>query len=220
VGQGLRISAPQGLYLLTPPLAGEPAFQGPVLVELNGTVPPPDTTLDLNGVRLFRTSTSAEGSGDKFWAIDTAVPQPPLRSDGAVVLTARSGSQVRSLTLPCPADIGVTVSAQPGAILTGAEALRIAWAGDLAVNLTNSLVTDFYASAHLRGVDLASGAFEPGRLSQKLVPHQASEVVLDVPATAAATSGYAAELRWQGAFVKDFTSDGFCGRVKRLLYAR
>jgi hypothetical protein len=33
-------------------------------------------------------------------------------------------------------------------------------------------------------------------------------------------AGYAAELRWQGAFVQDGSSDGFCGRVKRLVFAR
>ncbi|MFL5270725.1 MAG: hypothetical protein ACJ79E_01470 [Anaeromyxobacteraceae bacterium] len=217
-GQGLRISAPQGLYLLAPPLAGEASFEGPVLVQLNGGVPPGDTTVELNGVALVRTTTTAQGAANKFWAIDPAVPLPPLRGDDAVVLTARTGSVVRSLTLPCPPDLAVTVSAGPGASLAGATTLRIAWTGDLAVNTRNSLVTDFFASAHLRALDLATQVAEPGRLAQRLVPHGATQVVLDVPATAA--TGYAAELRWQGAFVQDGSSDGFCGRVKRLVFAR
>jgi hypothetical protein len=197
-------------------MAGEPLFDGSIAVELDGSAPPPGTVVDVNGVPLARES--LPGASNKFWRVDPALSQPPLRTDGTVTITARSGSLVRSITLACPRDVAVSSSTPVGTRLSPATSLSLRWGTDLSVNAANPLDTDFYASANLRGLDLATYTVSPGALAQQLVPQHAVQTTLPVVRTK--SSGYVVDLRWQGPFVLDGTSEGFCGRVKRLVFRR
>jgi hypothetical protein len=86
------------------------------------------------------------------------------------------------------------------------------------VNARSSLVTDDFASGHLRALDLATRTAEPGRLAQsssRTAPRRWCSTL-----RRQRRRGTPRELRWQGAFVQDGSSDGCCGRVKRLVFAR
>jgi hypothetical protein len=217
VSNGLRVDVAQGLFLLDPAMSGEPNFDGLVLVELAGAAPPAGTSVDLNGVPLVPHVEA--GLPQKFWKIDPAGAQPVLDANGYLVATAKAGSLTRSLTLPCPGDVPVTSSVAPGSSLSAATSLQLAWNYDLSVNTVNPFPTDFFASAHLRGYDAATNTVATGlAVAQQAVPQHGLGAKLDVGATAA--SGYVAEVRWQGRFVQDGDSRGFCGRVKRLAYAK
>lgn len=215
-GNGLVIATLQGLFALDPPMAGEPAFDGVVQVDLNGAAPPPDTVVELNGVPLV----PHEGSSPvhSYYAVDPAGPQPALDAGGYVTVTARTGSLVRSVPLPCPTNIVVYASRPAGGSVSGAGSLEFTWGANLMRNPENAIPSDFYANASLRGLDLASRTMEEGVLSHKLVPHGASGLKIDVGPTAA--SGYAFELRWSGRYVMEAGSRAFCGRAKRITYAR
>jgi hypothetical protein len=206
----LRVSASQGLYLLDPPMAGEPLLDGHVLVEFGGKAPPADTVVEVNGAPMKRYG----GAAAKFWRVDTSVTQPTLRRDRTVTITARAGSLESSVTFTCPADIPVATSTPVGTSLGGAGSLVLNWGVDLST--VSTPVADFFASAQLRAVDLATSTLAPGMLAHSGVPRGATQAVLTVPPTNA--SGYAAEVRWQGAFVHDGSNEGFCGRVKRLVF--
>jgi hypothetical protein len=86
------------------------------------------------------------------------------------------------------------------------------------VNDQNPFPSDLYASAHVRSLDLTTFTVGEGELTQQLLPKDTQRVSLDVSGTS--SSGYLAELRWQGPFVSDGDSRAFCGRAKRLAYAR
>jgi hypothetical protein len=75
-----------------------------------------------------------------------------------------------------------------------------------------------FASGSLRGLDLATLVASPDVIAQRLVPRGTAGVLLPVQDTA--TTGYVAELRWHGPYQVTENADGFCGRAKRLFYAR
>lgn len=216
IGNGLSIGALQGLFVLDPPYAGEPSLEGSVQVELNGAAPPADTVVELNGIRLVP---HAGGSSvHSYYAVDPSGPQPALDAGGYLTVTARTGSLVRSVPLACPTDILVYASKPAGASLSGVGSLEFTWGADLMRNPENPIPSDYYASAMLRGLDLAARALDEGVVSHQLVPQGARGVKVDVGPTAA--SGYAFELRWSGPYVMQAGSRAFCGRVKRIAYAR
>lgn len=213
---GLWLRATQGLYLLDQPLPGEPAFAGSVEVRLGADPPPPDTTVTLNGVPLQPRALA--GLPRVFWTLDAAAAQPAPAADGSLRLEARSGGASRTLTLPCPADVALSSAPPLGSALAAGGTLALGWAAPLPANAVNVLPSDFFASALLRGLDLASLAPAIDALALRVVPRPATGVTLDVGATD--QSGYLAELTWQGPVVVDGSSAGFCGRKKRLLYTR
>ena len=209
-GNGLTILAMHGLFRLDPPLAGEPLIDGLIQVELNGTTPPADLTVALNGVALV--PRQAGGPLHSLWAVDPAGPQPLPDAAGYITVTAKTGSLVRSLPIPCPADIGV------GTTSSSAGSIDLQWSPNLLVNDQNPFPSDYYASAHLRSLDVTTFTAGENELAQKLLPKDTQRVSLDVSGVSA--SAYLAELRWQGPFVSDGDSRAFCGRAKRLAYAR
>lgn len=212
----LQVRAVQGLYLLDGPLAGEASVDGSVEVRLLGDAPPVDTTVTLNGTPLV--ARPLAGLARVFWAVDPDGPQPPPSGDGALTLEARGGGEVKRLVLPCPADLAVTSSTPAGASLSTTATLTLGWAAPLPANALNVFPSDFYPSALLRGLDVAARTPSVEAVSHRVIPRQATSVVLDVGATD--LGGYLAELSWPGKYVLDGTSAGFCGRVKRLVYAR
>ncbi len=209
-GNGLTILAMQGLFRLDPPLAGEPLIEGLVQVELNGSTPPADLTVALNGVALV--PRQAGGSLHSLWTVDPAGPQPVPDAAGYITVTAKTGSLVRSLPIPCPADIGV------GSTSSRAGSIDLAWSQNLLVNDQNPFPSDYYASAHARSLDVTTFTAGQDELAQTLLPKDTQTVSLDVSGSSA--SAYLAEVRWQGPFVSDGDSRAFCGRAKRLAYAR
>ncbi len=215
-GNGLVVTTLQGLFVLDPPFAGEPTFEGAVQVDLNGAAPPADTVVELNGVRL---APHAGGSSvHSYYAVDPAGPQPALDAGGYLTVTARTGSLVRSVPLACPTDVLVYASKPAGASLSGLGALEFTWGADLMRNPENAIPSDYYANAKLRGLDVASRALAEGVVSHALVPQGARGVRVGVGPTEA--SGYAFELRWSGPYVVEAGSRAFCGRAKRIAYAR
>ena len=209
-GNGLTILAMHGLFRLDPPLPGEPLIEGLVQVELNGSTPPADLTVSLNGVALVRRQ--AGGALHSLWAVDPAGPQPVPDAAGYITVTAKTGGLTRSLPIPCPADIGV------GATYSSAGSLDLVWSPNLLVNDENPFPSDYYASAHVRSLDATTFTAGQMELAQKLLPKETQRVSLDLSGANAAA--YLAELRWQGHFVSDGDSRAFCGRAKRLAYAR
>jgi hypothetical protein len=207
----LRLSAAGGLYLLDPPLAAEPRFAGEVEVTVDGRPPPADAVVSLNGVPLVRTK--GNGDDDRFWRLDPSAPQPSLNADGALTIDARTGTLAGTVTLPCPADLVVATSTPAGASLSGASALALGWGGPLPINPVAT-----FASASLRGLDVATHTALSEVISHRVLTRGTIETSLPVAQTLA--SGYVAELRWQGAFQRQGNGDGFCGRAKRLFYAR
>jgi len=198
------------------PLAGEPSFAGDVLVEAtDGTAPPAETSVTLNGVALVRDATP--GVQLKYWRVDPAGPQPDLASDGSATLVASAGAGAlsRTLVLPCASDVPVTTSTAPGSSLAAALFLQFDWSVDLDVNSDNTLVTDFYPSAHLYPLDAGGKAIAAGEASHDIVPKVARNAVLPIPPGSG--GGWVGELRWQGPFVTG-DSAGFCGRAKRFLF--
>jgi hypothetical protein len=213
LGSGLAITTLQGLTLVDPPLAGEAAFEGAVQVEFQGALPPPDTTVDLNGVALV--PASFHGSR-KFWKLDPAGPQPVLGAGGTITVTAVTGSLVRSVPLRCPDDVAITSSAPIGQSLSGIVTLDLSWPGDLRLNASNPLLFDFYPAAKLNGLDLAAKTQDESTVSQALVPQGATGVALALVGSNA--SGYVAEVRWPGPYVDMDGSRAFCSRAKRIQY--
>jgi hypothetical protein len=213
---GMWVRAAQGLYLLDTPLAGEPAVDGSVEVRLGADPPPADTTVTLNGVPLQ--PRALPGLPRVFWAVDPSGPQPAPATDGSLTVEAHGGGAARTLVLPCPADVAVASTPPVGGSLASSATLTLGWAAPLPANVVNVLPSDFYPSALLRGLDVASSTASAEAASLRVVPRQATSVALDVGVTA--LSGWVAELSWPGQFVVNGTSAGFCGRVKRLVYAR
>jgi hypothetical protein len=206
----LRLSAARGLYLLDPPLAGESAFDGKVEVVIDGKAPPAGTVVELNGVPLVRETRNDDA--DRFWHVGAGALQPAPRADGSVTITARSGSFAGTIDLSCPPDVAVSSSTPAGASLPAATPLVLGWATSLPANqLTSPFAT-------LRGLELATSTPSPVILAHQLLP--AGTVGTSLPVQDTASTGYVAELRWQGPFQTNGTSDGFCGRAKRLVYAR
>jgi hypothetical protein len=196
------------VYVLDPPLAGEPVFDGTIEVVVEGKAPPADTVVELNGVALVRETRNDDG--DRFWHVDPAAP-PPVRTDGTVRITARSGSLTGTIDLSCPVDIAMSSSTPAGASLSGSTALVLGWGDALPVNTVKP------AFASLRGLDLATSTPSPVVLAHRLLPRGAVETTLPIEETT--SSGYVVEMRWQGTLQRNGNSDGFCGRAKRLVYA-
>jgi hypothetical protein len=211
----MNIRIAQGLYVLDPPLPGEPTIDGVVEVEVGGAPPPAGTVVDANGVPLVPYDVA--GVPAKYWKVSAAGAQPTPGADGSITITARGAGLSRYLILPCPGDLGVTSSAALGASLAGAGSLKLGWTGELTVNATNVLPSDLYASAELRGFDLAT-RMASGPVSQQLVALHANGAELPVSPTG--MGGYLAEVRWQGPYVTNFDSVGYCGRVKRMSFAK
>jgi hypothetical protein len=207
---GLRIQA-RRLYFVDAPLTGEPSFAGDVLVEASdGSAPPAGTAVTLNGVALVRDPTP--GVQPKYWRVDPTGRQPQPASDGSATLVATAGGLAQTLVLPCAPDVAVTTSTAPGSGLAAALFLQFDWSVDLDVNPENTLVTDFYPSAHLYPLDPSGTAVAPGEASHDFVPKVARNAVLPIPPGTG--GGWVGELRWQGTFVTG-DSAGFCGRAKR-----
>lgn len=212
----MQIRAVQGLYVLDAPLAGEATVDGSVEVRLAGDAPPPDTAVTLNGTPLV--ARALDGLARVFWTVDPDGPQPAPAGDGSLTLEARGGGESKRLVLPCPADVAVTSSTPAGASLSGTPTLTLGWPAPLPANAVNVFPSDFFASALLRGLDVAARTASVEAVSHRVIPRQATSVALDVGATD--LGGYVAELSWPGKYVVDGTSAGFCGRVKRLAYSR
>jgi hypothetical protein len=215
VGSGLVISAAKGLVLLDPPIAGEAAFEGEVQVELNNGLPPADTVVDVNGVQLVPVDFPGPR---RFWKLDPNGQQPALGPSGFLLITARSGTLVRSLPVPCPRDIEVTVRPAPGESITTAGSLKIDWTEELLQNPNNLFPSDLYAAVKLRGFDATTRVADDVQPSQALLPEKVQTMTLAPPTTAA--PGYLADLRWVGEHVTEDSSRAFCARAKRLAYAR
>jgi hypothetical protein len=209
----ILISADRGLYVLDAALAGEPTVAGEVYVAVNGATPPPDTTVEINGIPLKREA--LPGSPESPFRIDVAGPQPAPDADGMVNITVRSGGVVKTMSLPCPPDLAVTSSHAPDGHLGGKRSIQLSWDGDIEANAENPFPTAFTTSAKLMQYSYATHAIGDEHYSTKYVAAGARTVSLDV---APSDDGYCAELRWQGRFVQDGNSRGFCGRAKRIEY--
>jgi hypothetical protein len=207
----LRFSVGSGLYLLDPPLPGEPLFQGDMEVVVDGGPPPRDTVVYLNGAPLVRDT--REDDGSRFWHLDPAAAPPTGAADGTVTITVEAGDLAGAITLPCPADVAVTTSAPAGTPLVAGSGLLLSWASSLSVNPVAT-----FASTSLRAFDVGTATALPGVLAHQLVMGTALSASLPVSETSA--SGYVAELRWHGPFQREGGGDGFCGRVKRLFFRR
>jgi hypothetical protein len=207
----LRVSAGSGLFILDPQLASEPLVQGSVEVVVDGKAPPADTTVEVNGVRLVRDARDDDGS--RFWHVDPDGTQPRPDVAGVLTVTARSGSLAGSIAMQCPADLAISPSVPLGTPLSGASSLVLRWDGGLPENAVAT-----YAGASLRGYDPVTGALEPGVLSHHRLG--AGAVDASLPVAASTSGGYLAELRWPGAAARSGSGDGFCGRAKRLAWAR
>ena len=203
----LRLSAAQGVYLLDPPLPGEPLFDGKVEVVIDGKAPPADTVVDLNGMALVREMRNDDA--DRFWHVDPAA-SPPLSPDGSVTITARSGTLGGAIRLACPLPLAVNAQPIAGASLSGSRSLQLAWGVALPAAANSSF-------ASLRGFDTATQAPSPDVLAQAILAPGSAETSLEVVPTA--STGYVAELRWHGELQRNGNSDGFCGRAERIFYA-
>jgi hypothetical protein len=153
----------------------------------------------------------------RFWEVDPSGPQPALGPAGYLAVTVKAGSLVRTVPLPCPADLAVTSSAPLGKSLKGTPSLQLSWPEELLVNRENPFPADYYANAKLRAFDVASRSLVGIEAASKHLPLGSRDVSLEVAPTAA--SGYLAELRWQGAYTDDAGSRGFCGWAKRIAYS-
>jgi hypothetical protein len=208
----ILISADKGLYVLDVALAGEPSIEGDVYVAVNGATPPADTTVEINGVPLARED--LPGSPESPFRIDAAGPQPVPDADGMVTITVRSGGLVKTMSLPCPTDLAVTSSAPPDGYLRGRRSVDLSWDGDIEANAENPFPTAFTTSAKLMHYSYVTHAIGDEHYSTKYVAG-ARAVALDVSPS---DDGYCAELRWQGKYLQDGNSRGFCGRAKRIEY--
>jgi hypothetical protein len=211
----IAIRAVHGLYLLDPLLPGEPAVEGSVQVLVSGLAPPAGTAVTLNGVPLL--ARDLAGLPRTFWSVDPAGAQPTLGADGALTIQVRAGGQSAALVLACPPDPGITTSTPVGASLGAAPALSLSWRDPLPENAVNVFPSDFYPVARLRGLDAATGAGATDVISQLDVPRQAQAVSLDVGT--AGSGGYLAELSWPGIYAVSGGSGGFCGRLRRFVFA-
>lgn len=209
----ILVSADHGLYLLDPALAGEPSLQGDVYVSVRGATPPDDTTVELNGVPLVRQP--LPGSPESPFRLDVGGPQPEPDADGLVTITVRSGGLVKAMSLPCPPDLAVRSSAAPDSELRGRPALELSWDGDIEANEENPFPTAFTTSAKLMHYSYATHVVGDEHYATKYVPAGTRSVSLEV---APSDDGFCAELRWQGKYVEEGNSRGFCGRAKRIEY--
>jgi len=211
--RAILISADKGLYVLGPALAGEPHVDGEVYVSVNGTAPPADTTVEINGVPLVRRE--LPGSPESPFRVDVAGPQPEPDAEGMVTITVRSGALVKTMSLPCPPDLAVTSSAAPDSYLRGKPAVQLSWDGDIEANTENPFPTAFTTAAKLMHYRYDTHVIGDEHYSTKYVAAGTRSVSLDV---APSDDGFCAELRWQGKFFQDGNSRGFCGRAKRIEY--
>lgn len=209
----ILVSVEKGLYLLDPVLAHEPRLDGEVYVSVNGAAPPPDTTVEINGVPLARRE--LPGSPEIPFALDAASPQPEPDADGLVHVTVRSGALSKTMSLPCPPDVALTSSAPPDGNLRDVPAVQLSWDGDLEANAENPFPTAFTTSAKLMHYSYATHEIGDEHYATKYVADGGRSVSLEV---APSDDGFCAEVRWQGAFLQSGNSRGFCGRAKRIEY--
>lgn len=220
-----QIGAALGLYLVDP-AKGEPTVQGLVNVTYGPTgtgnfIPPDGTDVTLNGVPLLR-DPALNGS---YWRLDPAGPQPAIGSGGELVLVASvtvAGQQdVRTLVLPCPADVVVTSTPSIGSALVPvtppAALLHLASTADLTLNVGIAPIASIFPQATLYGYEPATRSLVASG-SPTNIPPGPLDMSLAVLATAA--PAYLLDLRWPGSWVIDGQTGGFCGLAKRWTYAK
>jgi hypothetical protein len=207
------------------PVLGETSVSGLVLVikgGTQGTPPPADTAVTLNGVTL-RHAVLPAGTSDKLFEVDPAGPQPTLGADGFLHLAASSASLgvTRQLNLFCPAAFPVTLTPAAGSSLAVGASVKLSWAG-------GSLPVqgrDFSAfgltepSVSLMGYDATTHAMTfIGNNPQPLAAGAVGATTVPVGPTT--TSGYMVELRYPGVFFVDGETAGACARTRRFAYAK
>jgi hypothetical protein len=216
-----QMGAADGLYVQDP-AAGEPTVAGFLVVTAGPVssgnfIPPADTVVTLNGVPLLR-DPALNGA---YFRVDPAGPQPVVGSGGRIVLVATGtigGKPVtRTLVLPCPAAVAVTISPPVGASLGGVASVHLASASDLTVNVGVPLMASKFPTATLFGYDPATRMLS-GSGSPRLIPP--GPLSLDVPVTTTTSGAYLLDLRWPGQFVLDGESGSFCGLAERWTFAR
>jgi hypothetical protein len=231
----MGVNLQTGLYLVDP-VAGEASVTGLVAVTLGDliTPAPTDAVVTMNGVPLTRVPPPSDG---RLWALAPApAPQPKVGSGGQLVLVATAtdpttGQQIqRSLVLPCPSDVQVATTPASGAALVPSTTLHLASASSVTLNDTSPGHLVFLAQdnpkATLWGYEPSNRALVPYGSAVGINPGPLS---VDVPVCEGATTGscsattgsaYLLDLRWEGTWVPDGQSGGFCGLAKRVVFAK
>jgi hypothetical protein len=216
------------------PAAGGATVEGFVVVSFisKGNAAPADAVVTLNGVPLTRASFA--GSNGLFWQLDPPpAPQPAVGSGGELVLVATAtdldGKQIqRTLVLPCPSDIPVTVAPAPGSLtITPAPGSPLAPSTtvklqspdlDLLFNQVVPLFSPYGPKITLRGYDPCTRALGDGASLTGITT--ASGFNVDVPVNATTSGAYLLDLRWPGPGVIDGQTGGYCQLAKRFFFTK
>ena len=215
------------------PLAGEPSVVGFVVVSFvsAGAPAPADAVVTLNGAPLTRVS--GPGSNGLFWQLSPPpATQPTVGSGGEIVLVATatdpstSRTIQRTLVLPCPADIPVTLTPGVGSPLVTGSSLNLSSSADILFNAGVPLFQAYGPTAMLWGYEPATRT-HLGYGSAKVIGTP-SGFNVDVPVCqgagapcVATTAGaYLLDLRWPGPGILDGETGGYCQLAKRFFFTK
>jgi len=216
-----QIGSATGLYVVDPG-SGEIALQGAtagsvplVSVSLNKGIPPADTTITLNGVKLVRWA----GNPQLQWTVDPAGPQPIVGSGGFIEIVATDGTgRQRQMVLPCPSDLALLSSPSIGSSLASISTVQISFASTLVLNPAGIAgMAGVFPSATLLAYNPSTRAVTRGALGQALIG--AGQLGVTVPIVGrTAGPAYLMDVRWPGPWEQDGETGAFCGLAKRWTY--